>query len=188
MKKIPDNAKKVFEGVFFSVWQWEQQLYDGSFKTFEYVERPGGSTIIPVTKEGKIIIIEEEQPTEEKFFAFPGGSMEVGETPLECASRELLEETGYNAKSIKLWFSLPAEDRVVSNFNIFIAQDCELTKQNYIDPGERIIVHLLTLDELLEKIEDKEFKCHAILPHLLKAKYKEEGKQKLKELLGIMTS
>ena len=44
-KGLPENAKLVFKGVLFDTWQWEQELFDGSYSTFEVVVRKG-STIV----------------------------------------------------------------------------------------------------------------------------------------------
>jgi ADP-ribose pyrophosphatase len=187
MKKIPDNAKKVFKGEFFSVWQWDQVLYDGSTKIFEYVERPDVCTVIPVTSDGKVVLLEEEQPTEERRFTFPSGCVEEDEPKESCASRELTEETGYVSSHIEHWFSRPAGLRNVCEFHIFIAKKCALSGPQKLDPGEKITVHLLSFEELLARADDIAEKNHFIYPYLIKAKYSEEEKQKLKDLLGITT-
>ena len=59
MGKIPEHAKKVFEGVLFDVYQWEQECFDGSHATFEAVERLGSVNVIPVVGD-KILINDEE--------------------------------------------------------------------------------------------------------------------------------
>src|SRR6266567_4147904 len=92
---IPENAKKVFEGEIFDVFQWEQEMFDGSRKTFEKVERPDTANIIAFTEDGKVIILDQEQPGKDKFVSLPGGRIDEGENPLEAAKRELLEETGF---------------------------------------------------------------------------------------------
>lgn len=183
MKHIPTNAKKVFEGIFFSVWQWEQELYDGTTKTFEKASRPDVSTIIPITKDNKIVFIEEEQPTEPKCFSFPSGVVDEGETPDDCAKRELQEETGYISENIIPWFSEIAGGRVASEYHVYIAKDCELNGGQSLDPGERITVHLFTFEELLEQIEKVPFKNFSLTPKLIKAKYNAEYRQELQELL-----
>ena len=47
---MPEHAKKVFSGVMFDVYQWEQEMYDGSTATFEKLTRPDTAQVIPVTK------------------------------------------------------------------------------------------------------------------------------------------
>ena len=59
---IPDTATKDFSGVFFDIYQWQQELYDGSFKTFERAKRPDSASMVAVTPDKKIIVTEQEQP------------------------------------------------------------------------------------------------------------------------------
>jgi hypothetical protein len=62
MAKIPEHAHKVFEGVIFDVYQWEQEMFDGSKATFEMVKRPYTVEVIPVMIDGTIAIAYEQQP------------------------------------------------------------------------------------------------------------------------------
>ena len=59
---IPDNAKKVFGGVLFDVYQWEQELFDGTKTIFEKLKRPDTVVVFPVLDDGKILLTEQEQP------------------------------------------------------------------------------------------------------------------------------
>ena len=46
LKPIPKDARCVFKGVIFEVWQWEQKMFDGSMATFERIKRPDTVVII----------------------------------------------------------------------------------------------------------------------------------------------
>lgn len=48
MAKIPSHAVKVFSGVIFDVYQWQQELFNGETATFEALRRPSTVVIIPV--------------------------------------------------------------------------------------------------------------------------------------------
>lgn len=55
MKKwIPENAICVYKWKLFSIWQWEQEMFNWKIKTFEKVERPDTIDIIASTNEWKI--------------------------------------------------------------------------------------------------------------------------------------
>jgi hypothetical protein len=96
---IPSHAKKVFEGVIFDVYQWEQKMFDGSVETYEKLKRNGTVEIIAVTKDKKIIVLKESQPARSEFTNLISGRIERGETPLETARKELLEEAGMKAST-----------------------------------------------------------------------------------------
>ena len=91
---IPENAKLVFKGMIFDVYQWEQEMFDGTYETFEMLRRPDASLIIAIDGDS-IVLQDEEQPGGiiEKN-RLPGGRIEPGESPLDGAKRELREEIG----------------------------------------------------------------------------------------------
>jgi ADP-ribose pyrophosphatase len=82
---IPENAKKVFEGIIFDTYQWQQEMYDGTKKTFEKLKRPDTVIVFPVLPDGKIILTEQEQPGKEPFIGATGGMVDDGEEILEAA-------------------------------------------------------------------------------------------------------
>src|SRR3989344_2189761 len=102
---IPESAKKVFEGNIFDVYQWEQELYDGTKGVFEKISRPDTAVVIPILPDGKILLVEDSQPDRKMVLSAPSGRVEEGETPEETARRELLEETGYEVKELIPFFT-----------------------------------------------------------------------------------
>ncbi|HEX7259978.1 MAG TPA: NUDIX hydrolase, partial [Candidatus Saccharimonadia bacterium] len=93
-KLLPPNANRVFKGQIYDVYQWEQELFDGSTGTFEMLKRPDTVKVLAV-KDGKIVVLEEEQPYHGTFFDVPGGRHDdASETELQAMQRELREETG----------------------------------------------------------------------------------------------
>ncbi|MBI4173765.1 MAG: NUDIX domain-containing protein, partial [Candidatus Aenigmarchaeota archaeon] len=91
-KGMPASAKRVFHGEIYDIWQWPQQLFDGSMATFERASRPDVVEIIATTNR-KIIMERQRQPDCKPFICLPSGRVE-GNNPLANAKRELLEETG----------------------------------------------------------------------------------------------
>src|SRR3990167_5482373 len=100
---IPPNAKRVFKGVIFDVYQWEQKMFDGSKATFEKLKRPDTVVVFPILPDGRIILTEQEQPGKAPFIGATGGRVDEGEEVLAAAKRELLEESGYEAEEFILW-------------------------------------------------------------------------------------
>lgn len=99
----PIDAKLVFKGKLFDVWQWEQEQFDGSIKTFELLKRPDTVLILPVLSNKEVILCKEQQPGTKIMFRTIGGRIEKGETPEEAAQRELCEETGFEGTVFRLW-------------------------------------------------------------------------------------
>ncbi|MEK7530994.1 MAG: NUDIX hydrolase [Patescibacteria group bacterium] len=146
---IPDNARCVFEGVIFDVYQWEQVLYDGTFATFEKAVRPDTVVIFPVLEDGRILLIDDEQPGRGSLLGAPAGRLEAGETPEECAARELKEETGLVAKEIILFSEVHPVMKLDWCVYTFIARGCTKVSDPHLDAGEKIKEHPVSFEELI---------------------------------------
>ncbi|EKE19560.1 MAG: NUDIX hydrolase [uncultured bacterium] len=182
---IPDNAKKVFEGVIFDVYQWQQEMFDGSFATFEKLKRSDTANILAFTEDGKVIVLQQEQPHKGKFFSIPGGRVEEGETPEEGARREFLEETGFEAESFELWHSSQLVSKMDWMHYTFVAKGCRKVAEQNLDAGERIIVSLVEMEEFLEMIITQKIKGSEFIMKFLKEDLlvidKEKTFKKIKE-------
>lgn len=186
MKKIPDNAKRVFEGIIFDVYHWKQELFDGTFTTFEAIKKRDTVTVVAVC-DGKIILNQEEQPGKSAFTTLPGGMCEKGPSPLEDAKRELLEETGLASDDWQQWFvSDPLQHAKIEwNNYFFIAKNCKKVTEQKLDAGEKIQVTVVTFEEFLDFRNNPKIRNRDLFPVLEKAATDEKEKQRLQELLGI---
>ncbi|GAB4142753.1 MAG: hypothetical protein Fur0024_5380 [Patescibacteria group bacterium] len=186
---IPDNAKKVFTGVIFNVWQWEQTLFNGRKAIFERITRPDNVQILAITEDKKIIFLEEEQPARRKEFKLPMGRDDhPGETPEECAKRELFEETGFVPEKIFLWTKKLFHNKIAFWTWRFVGLNCKkVADQNLDKGGEKISIKFLTFDEMLELTNDEGFCEYSpdFAIELLKAKFIPEKKEILKKMLGL---
>jgi 8-oxo-dGTP pyrophosphatase MutT (NUDIX family) len=150
-KLIPDNAKLVFKGEIFDVYQWPQEMYDGSQATFEMLKRADTVTVIAI-KDHKLVVLEESQPSSpHSYYATPGGRHDVeSETELDAARREMREETGMTFKNWRL-IDVTQPHAKMEWFNYtFLATDFESQQPPHLDVGEKIEVKLVDRDEALE--------------------------------------
>jgi len=98
---IPDHAECVFKGVMFDVYQWPQQQFDGTVKTFEMLRRPDTVQIV-VVRGMQILLVEDEQPGRTPRLHFPGGRADEDDSWEVAAKRELREEAGLVCRDWKL--------------------------------------------------------------------------------------
>lgn len=153
-KLLPKNAECVFKGIIFDTYQWKQELYDGSFTTFEMLKRPDTTKVIPV-KDGKLLVQEQEQPTLGFFYDFPGGRHDVeAETEAEAVQRELIEETGMRFKTWKLIAVEQPQVEIDWLVYTFLATDFIDQTEQKLEAGEKIKNVLKDFAEVKELIKN----------------------------------
>ncbi len=179
---IPKNAKKVFGGIIFDVYQWQQKLFNGKFTTFEKLRRPDTVIIIAITDDKKIILVDEQQPGKAFFVGNPGGRVDEGEDVIKAAERELLEETGYKAKEIKLWFATNPHMKIDWTIYFLIAKDCKKVADMHLDGGEKIKLKFVTFDKFIDFGADGKLEGREMQIEFLQAKLDEKKMIKLKKL------
>lgn len=165
---IPENAKRVFQGKIFDTYQWEQTMYDGSVAIFEKLKRPDTVNIIPITPDGKIILAKQEQPNTEPFIGLLGGRIDTGESPEEAAKRELLEEGGFVAGTLELWYAVQPYSKIDWACYTFIARNCVKTHDQNLDPGEKIETFSVSFDEFMDIVADSRFRDTEIALKILR--------------------
>jgi 8-oxo-dGTP pyrophosphatase MutT (NUDIX family) len=180
---IPPHAEKVFEGVIFDIYHWEQELFDQTTKTFELATRPSIVAVI-ATRGNTIFIAQEEQPGRGIYLALPAGLAEKYDTDaLATAQRELREETGLTTDDWELFTTQAIHPRLAVTDYVYIARNVSVTHPIQLDPGERIIEQRwVTLDELIDTVIDPTFMGGMMTVHMMRAKYDPAYKQVLEKL------
>ncbi len=182
---IPENAKRVFEGKIFDVYQWEQKLYDGSTAIFERITRPDTIVVFPILPDGRILLVEDSQPDREPILTAPSGRIEEGETPGEAARRELQEETGWTPGSLETFYEVKPFLKLDWMIYVFVGRDCKQTSRLNPDAGEKIQPHPVTFDELIELAVKGEVRGEGFTERVLRAKLDPAKMAELKKrLLG----
>ena len=131
------------------------RLPNGVEGTWESVRHPGGALAVPITPEGKLVLVRQYRFTLlGRILEFPAGTVEIDEEPAQTIKRELEEETGYRAHS---WRSLGkfalAPGYSDEYIYAFLAQDLEkLEVPPPQDEDEDIEVVLMTFDEFQEAV------------------------------------
>ncbi len=180
-KLLSENAKCVFKWKIFSIYQWEQEMFNWKKKIFEKAARSDTIDIIAVTNDWKIVILEEQQPWRDFFYWLVWWTCEENEQPIETAKRELLEETWMEAQALDLFGSYQISSKLAYESHIFIAKDCEIIQeQNLDDWGEIIKLKEINWKEFLDFIASDKFKVKEFALEVLKMIYNWKEKE-LKE-------
>lgn len=157
---LAENVKNVFSGILFDIWQWEQEVFDGTHRTFEVMSRIPTVVAIVVTPEGKIIIQRETQPGKKEKISVAGGRAESYLEPWEeTVNRELKEELSVNiTKFEKLGEWLEASTK--NKWRVSVILVTEYDKVDFQSPeewGEKIHPEEIELDEFFKMAKNFEF-------------------------------
>ena len=129
------------------------ELPDGRINDEYYVlEYPDWVNVIALTVDGKMIMERQyRHALGNTCYELPCGVIEAGETPLEAAKRELLEETGYAGEDWREWMTLSPNPATCTNLaHSFLAVGVEKVSGQHLDATEDIDVYLLDPDYVRE--------------------------------------
>ena len=123
---------------------------DGSEHARVVIETPDWVNIIPITREGKVVLIRQfRSGIWSDTLEIPGGMVESAETPIEAAKRELAEETGYRPRQVDLLGFVHPNPAIQGNrCYSYLAVGCEKVNQGKQDAGEDILIELFEWAEV----------------------------------------
>ncbi|SHJ48506.1 NUDIX hydrolase [Paramaledivibacter caminithermalis] len=161
MKNIERTIKsdKLYQGKIINLRIDTVELPDQKYSKREIVEHPGAVAVIPITEDNKIVMVKQyRKSVEEYLLEVPAGKLEIGEEPLDCAKRELLEETGYKSDNLQYIFKFYTSPGFCNEtISIFLAKDL-IVDVAQPDEDEYIEIEKYDIDELIEKINKEEIK------------------------------
>jgi ADP-ribose pyrophosphatase len=101
------DSKRVYTGRIISLDVDKVRFPDGSIGELEMIRHPGASAIVPFLsdpsgQDPQVLLIRQYRYAAEGYmYEIPAGRLDKGESPAQCAARELKEETGCTAEHIE---------------------------------------------------------------------------------------
>ncbi|NBU87957.1 MAG: NUDIX hydrolase [Betaproteobacteria bacterium] len=137
-------------------------LPDGSHATREYVRHQGAVAVVPLLDDGRIVMVRQyRHAVGQVLVEFPAGKLDPGESVLQCAIRELREETGYEAAQwARAGVFHNAAAYSTEKMEIWFARGLKPGAQR-LDPGEFLEVQAMpvsSLDQLAQRGELSDMK------------------------------
>ena len=151
----PLTEDVAWTGRIFNVDRLRVELPDGRVAIRDVVRHPGAVAVVALTEDGRICLVRQYRTALGRVTVeIPAGKLSPGEDPLECASRELLEETGMSAEKIAFLTTIATSDGFCDELiHIYMATGLEFSRSDP-DADEFINVDLVPLEELVDAVLD----------------------------------
>ena len=157
--KMSEHFKRLkrelkFKGAIIDFYQDTMEIDGNHTATWDFINHKGAAAVVPVTKEGKILMVRQYRNALDRYtLEIPAGALDAVDEPgIECASRELEEETGYKSNNLEWLITLRTTVAFCNEkIEVFVARDL-IPSHQHLDEDEFIDLKEYTLDELKEKI------------------------------------
>lgn len=158
---------------WLEVWRERVRLPNGRvIPDFYKLVVPDVAVIVAMTPEERILVLRQyKHGVGGTVWELPAGFCNDGESPLECARRELLEETGFQAEQwVNLGNYVRDSNRGAGSVSVFLALNARKVAKPDSHDLEEYVVHRLTMPELLGLIRNQEIKAIGIVAVILLAR------------------
>lgn len=141
------------QGMVISLYKDTVEV-NGNIAEWDYIHHDGAAAVVAVNDEGKLMMVRQYRNALDRFtLELPAGKLDDPKEPtLECAKRELEEETGY--KSDDFEYLLTVNTTVAfcnEKIDLYLARNLKKTEQ-HLDPDEEINVELWDIEDLKQLI------------------------------------
>lgn len=143
-----------YHGTVIDVYKDYMEFENGGKEEWDYIHHNGAAAVIPVLDDGRILMVTQYRNALERLtLEIPAGKLDFPEEPgIDCAGRELEEETGYRSENLEWLLTLRTTVALCNEkIEIFVAKDLKPSEQK-LDEGEYVTVKAYTVEELKKRI------------------------------------
>ncbi|MGN0991497.1 MAG: NUDIX hydrolase [Candidatus Ventricola sp.] len=172
LREIPFQKETIYEGQILHVEKWQVTCPNGHPAPREIVVHKGAAAVVPMFEDGTTLLVRQHRVSVDRVtLEIPAGKLDhVGEDPLDCAVRELEEETGLRAERMTLLTSvLTTPGFCTEQIGIYLAQGLS-QGQTHPDEDEFLDLVRIPLDEAVEKVMRGELRDGKTICGLLMAR------------------
>ena len=148
------GKKKEYEGHIVDFYSYDMEVPNGNRVTWDIIEHKGAAAILPVDKDGRIILVRQYRGAiDDLLLEIPAGGRDSKEEDFKvCAARELEEEIGYRSEHIHhLVDYYSAAAYTSEKIGIYYTEELIPSKQ-HLDENEFVQIERYTLQELTDMI------------------------------------
>ena len=157
-EKLPDRVERVdrklvFTGSVLKIYQ-DTIRVNGHLAYWDYIHHDGAAAVVAVKDNGKLLMVRQYRNALDRYtLELPAGKVDRPDEPrIECASRELEEESGYRCDNLQYLMSINTTVAFCDEaIDIFLAEDLVKSHQ-HLDDDESLFVEEWELDDLLDLI------------------------------------
>ena len=155
-QKVPVERVKrelKYQGTILKIYE-DTVRVNGHEAKWDFIHHDGAAAVVAVTKEGKLLMVRQYRNALDRYtLEIPAGKLDYpGEPKIDCAYRELEEETGFYTERLEYLLSINTTIAFCDEFiDVFLARDL-IPSSQHLDPDEEITVEEWELADLLELI------------------------------------
>ena len=142
-----------YEGAILKIYE-DTVMANGHEAHWDFIHHDGAAAVLPVADDGKILMVRQyRNALDRQTLEIPAGKLDEPDEPkIECAYRELEEETGYRTEKLEHLMSLNTTVAFCDEaIDIFVARNL-IPSHQHLDEDEVIEVEPWDLEDLLELI------------------------------------
>ena len=154
-KTIRLKRELAYTGMILKIYR-DTVVANGIEEVYDYIHHDGAAAVLPVTKDGKILMVRQYRNALDRFtLEIPAGKVDAPDEPrIECGYRELEEETGAHCGRFEyLGVCYPSVAYLTEKIHMYLARDLEFGS-SHTDAGEFLDVLEVPLDEAVQMVMD----------------------------------